>query len=250
MFRSLRTLALASLSGALFLTACADQALVARVNDLETRVKAIEEKGAKAPAAAAAAAPNQPAPPSPEDEAAMALYKEAAELASQGKTEEAKAKLTELDTKYPTSRAAQAGKRLMAELSVVGKDIADLQVDEWYQGKASLADSKATLVVFWEVWCPHCKREVPKLEETYTKYKDKGLGVVGLTKLSRGKTPEEVKTFITENKVSYPMGKETAMSEFFGVSGVPAAAVVKGGKVVWRGHPAQVNEEMINGWLN
>ncbi|HMV68761.1 MAG TPA: redoxin domain-containing protein [Myxococcota bacterium] len=253
MSRSFRTLALASISSVILLGACADQALVTRVNDLETRVKAIEDKGTKPAAAAPGATPPAPTPPSPEDEAAMALYKEAAELSAQGKTDDAKAKLTELDSKYGTSRANQAGKRLMAELSVVGKDISELEVSEWFQGKASLADNKATLVVFWEVWCPHCKREVPKLQETYTKYKDKGFGVVGLTKLSRGKTVDELKAFISENQVGYPIAKENdagSMSSFFGVNGVPAAAVVKGGKVVWRGHPAQINDGMIDGWIN
>jgi thiol-disulfide isomerase/thioredoxin len=245
MFPALRAFALISLAGSM-LAACNTAELEKKVADLETRVKAVEDKGAAAPAAAPGAQPAAPQDP-PE---AMELYKAAAEAAAQGKPDEAKAKLQELQSKYGTSRPAQAGARLLAELSVVGKDISDLAVDEWYQGKASLADSKATLVVFWEVWCPHCKREVPKLEETYNKYKGEGLGVVGLTKLSRNKTPEEVKTFITENKVSYPMGKESTMSDFFGVSGVPAAAVVKGGKVVWRGHPAQINDDMIKGWIN
>jgi thiol-disulfide isomerase/thioredoxin len=244
-FRSLSVLA--PLAALLALSACADQALTQQVTDLETRVKALEEKSAKAPAAAAPGA----AANDPEQEAAMNIYKEAADLSAQGKTEEAKAKLTELTAQYGKTRAGQAGARLLAELSVVGKDISELKVEEWYVGNATLADSKATLVVFWEVWCPHCKREVPKLQATFDTYKSQGLGVIGLTKLTRGKTVDEVKAFITETKVSYPMGKEAGdMSEFFGVSGVPAAAVVKSGKVVWRGHPAQVTEDMIKGWIN
>lgn len=244
-FRSLSFLA--PLLAIVASSACTDQALSQKVADLETRVKAIEEKAAKAPAAPAGA----PAANDPEQEAAMNIYKEAADLSSQGKTEEAKAKLTELTAQYGKTRAGQAGARLLAELSVVGKDVSELKVEEWYVGQASLADSKATLVVFWEVWCPHCKREVPKLQATFDTYKGQGLGVVGLTKLTRGKTVDEVKAFIAENKVTYPMGKEAGdMSEFFGVSGVPAAAVVKAGKVVWRGHPAQVTEDMIKGWIN
>ena len=228
------------------LTACTDQALQQKVADLEKRVQTIEEKAAKAPANAAAQAANDP-----DQEAAMNLYKEAADLAGQGKTDEAKAKLSDLTSKYAKTRAGQAGARLLAELSVVGKDISDLKVEEWYVGKASLGEGKATLVVFWEVWCPHCKREVPKLQATYDQYKGQGLNVVGLTKLTRDKTKAEVEAFIQENKVSYPMGKEAGdMSEFFGVSGVPAAAVVKGGKVVWRGHPAQITDDMLKGWIN
>lgn len=226
---------------------CADQALQQKVADLETRVAALEAK--------AAAAPAKPGQPSPEDaaeqEAAMKLYREGADLAGQGKNDEAKVKLQELAEKYGKTRAGQAGARLLAEISVVGKEIADLKVEEWYVGNSSLSQGKASLLVFWEVWCPHCKKEVPKLQATHEQYGSKGLNIVGLTKLTRGKTPEEVKAFLTENKVSYPVGKEAGdMSEFFGVSGVPAAAAVKGGKVIWRGHPAQITDAMINEWIN
>ena len=118
------------------------------------------------------------------------------------------------------------------------------------QPRTNLASDKTILLVFWEVWCPHCKREVPKIEEIYNNYKGKGLQVVGLTKINRSATEDSVQAFITEKKLSYPMAKEDGgLSTHFGVSGVPAAAVVKGGKVVWRGHPVRLTTEMIEAWL-
>jgi hypothetical protein len=35
----------------------------------------------------------------------------------------------------------------------------------------------------------------------------------------------------------------------FNVSGIPAAAVVKDGVVVWRGHPARLNNDILTGML-
>ena len=242
MFRSLPALALGALAT---LSACTDPATAAKIAELETKVGALEETVAKLEAGGgggAAAANN--------DQAALELYRAANGLAREGDTAGAKEKLQELMSKFGGSKVAAAGQRLLDQLNVVGKEIADIEVTEWYQGEAHLADSKATLLVFWEVWCPHCKREVPKLQETYTTYKDQGLGVIGLTKLTRGKTPEDVKAFMSETELGYPIGKESgAMSDFFGVSGVPAAAVVKDGAVVWRGHPAQLTDDMIKGWL-
>ena len=57
--------------------------------------------------------------------------------------------------------------------------------------------------------------------------------------------------FIAENKVTYPIAKEQGdeMSKAFNVSGIPAAAVVKNGTVVWRGHPARLDDAKISGWL-
>jgi peroxiredoxin len=237
----------AALGSILATAACSDPALTKRLDDLEAKVVTLEETVAKAPAAA----PGKPAGPSADDQAAMQLFKEASDASRGGDTETAKAKLTQLNEKYKGTRAAGAGARLLAELSVVGKDAGVFEADKWLQGETSFAEGKATLLVFWEVWCPHCKREVPKMQATFEKFQSQGLNLVGLTKLTRGKTEEDVMAFIKEQKVTYPLAKESgSMSARFGVNGVPAAAVVKEGKVVWRGHPAQITEEMINGWIN
>ena len=225
------------------LAACSDKVAQEKIAALEERVAKLE---AGKPAGAAGAAA-----PSPEDEAAMNLYREASQALAGGDAEGAKAKFGEIKAKYPNTKAAQAADRQLAELSVVGKDVGGMNATEWYQGSGSFTAGKANLLVFWEVWCPHCKREVPKLVETEAKFKAAGLNVVGLTSLSRGKTKEEVMQFAAENKVTYPLGKaDEATWQFFGVGGVPAAAVVKDGKVVWRGHPAALKDEQIQGWLN
>lgn len=39
------------------------------------------------------------------------------------------------------------------------------------------------------------------------------------------------------------------ISAYFGVSGIPAVAVIKAGKVVWRGHPARISLEMLENWV-
>jgi hypothetical protein len=59
-----------------------------------------------------------------------------------------------------------------------------------------------------------------------------------------------VRSFVTEKGVQYPVAKENgSLSSHFGVSGIPAAAVVKNGKVIWRGHPARLSEAMLKSWL-
>ena len=40
-----------------------------------------------------------------------------------------------------------------------------------------------------------------------------------------------------------------SLSQYFNVGGIPAAAVVKDGKVVWRGHPARLSEQMLKDWI-
>ncbi len=230
--------------GAILAAGCADPELEKRVADLETKLAEIEKRG---PAGAAAPTANPE-----EEQAAAALLKEVGEAMDKMDYETARTKVTELKTKYASTRAAKAAVRTEEDLAIIGKPEAPLSVEKWFQGSESdVKGGEATLYVFWEVWCPHCKREVPKLTATYDKYKDQGLTMVGLTKLSRDVTEDQVNAFLTENKVAYPIAKEQgdAMSKAYGVKGIPAAAVVKDGKVVWRGHPAKLNDDMIKGWL-
>ena len=67
------------------------------------------------------------------------------------------------------------------------------------------ASNAPTVVVFWESWCPHCRREVPKLQQMYDKYKGDGLQLIGLTRVNRSATEEAVQDLINQNNVSYKL---------------------------------------------
>ena len=235
---------------AIGLNGCADPQVAARIDKLEARVAALEEGAQNAPAERGKA--GKAKANSADEQAAAALLKEASEAAEKMKYKVAKKKLDTLQAEYGATRAARAAQRLKSELDIIGKPAPDMKVEKWFNNESTFADGKATFVVFWEVWCPHCKREVPKIEGTHAKWKDKGLNVVGLTKMTRNITEDQVKSFVKDNKITYAIGKEDgdSMSREFGVRGIPAAAVVKDGKIVWRGHPARVTDEMIKGWLN
>ncbi len=227
-------------------SACADPALEQRLAELETKVEALES-------APAAAAPGEAAegPSAQDEEAAATLLREANDLVQAMDYTGAKAKLTELNTNYGQTRAARSSRRLVSELEVVGNAAGEIEVEKWFQGNTSMSDGKATLVVFWELWCPHCRREMPEIEETWAQYRDDGLNMVAVTKITRSATEESVAEFIEEHDISYPVAKETgSMSTRFGVRGIPAAAVVKDGEIVWRGHPARLTDEMYRSWLN
>jgi thiol-disulfide isomerase/thioredoxin len=238
------------LAGLVLSSGCADPEMEKRLADLEAKVVSLETKAAAGPGIKQIKGPGAPGANDADEQAAATLLKDASKASESMNYDDAKATLAELKEKYPTTRAARAAQRLDAELAIIGKDAPDLVVEKWFQGnQASLADG-TTLVVFWEVWCPHCKREVPKMSATYDKWKPKGLKVLGLTKMSRDTSDEAVSTFLADNNVSYPIAKEKgdSMSEAFGIRGIPAAAVVKDGKIVWRGHPARINDDMLATW--
>jgi len=241
-----RPLALASALA--LLAGCATKS---DVDQLAQKVDALQQQvdGIKSQPAGAAAKPT-----AEDEQKAMEVYQAIQEAMNAGKVGEAKAKLAELEGKYGSTRAASRAGRMANELGVVGKEVhnSDITTTNWYQGTTSDLDIEhgTTLLVFFEQWCPHCQREVPKLEVTYEKYKGR-MNLVCLTKVTRSSSDEKVAEFVKEHGLTYPVAKEDgSASRTFAVSGIPAAAVVKDGKVLWRGHPAQLNDQMLERFIN
>ena len=188
------------------------------------------------------------------DQRANEAYTAIATLAARGDQVQAKAKMTAFMSQYAGTEAAKRAARLNQELQVVGKPApAQVSVEKWYTGgddSINLTADGLTLMVFWEEWCPHCKREVPKMQATYDKFSGNGLNIVGLTKITKSSTEAKVTQFIQTNGLQFPIAKERGdLSQYFGVSGIPAAAVVKDGKIIWRGHPNAINDALIQAWL-
>jgi len=228
------------------------QDLLRRVENLERRLAAPGAAPATQPAAAPAKSAAPAAAGAGRDEA-LALYKKVDELVAAGKVAQANQELTAWNAAHAGTPAASWTASLSRELAVVGKDApADWAIDHWYQGQSeiTLDGRRPTLIVFWEVWCPHCRDEVPKLDQLWERYKAKGLQVVGVTRITKTATEESVKAFLGESGARYPMAKETGdLATYFDVKGIPAAALVKDGKVVWRGHPIRMTDELLDVWF-
>jgi thiol-disulfide isomerase/thioredoxin len=122
---------------------------------------------------------------------------------------------------------------------------------EWYTKPGRLhLDRGVVVVLFWETWCPHCKREIPKWESTARRYAEQGLTVVGLTRLTRSATRETATRFVEEHHLGFPLGQEDgSFASAAEVSGIPAAAVYRDGLLIWRGHPARITDALLTGWL-
>ena len=187
------------------------------------------------------------------EQRAATMFQEIQTLVNQGNQLAAKEKMDEFQAKYAGTQSAAQAARIGPELAVVGKVAPEsVNVEKWYVGEGTPLDLNegTTLMVFFEEWCPHCKREMPKLQETYDKFKADGLQIIGLTKVTKSATDEKVATFCTSNNVAFPVIKENGdMSRYFNVSGIPAAAVVQNGQIVWRGHPGRLSEAMLQGFL-
>jgi peroxiredoxin len=185
---------------------------------------------------------------------AVVAFKEISGLVSKGEHKAAKAKMDEFNTRFAGTDAARKAVTIGRELEVIGKKAPDsFEIQKWFAGEgevSSLNGEGTTLVVFWEEWCPHCKREVPKLKATYNSLHAEGLNIIALTSGTKRSTDEIIAAFVEKNGLTFPVAKEPGkIKSYFNVSGIPAAAVVKDGEIVWRGHPSRLSETILKQWL-
>ena len=189
------------------------------------------------------------APTQDQEEAARLLYTQAGDALGAGDAARAKVLVDELMEKYPSARTAYSARRMANELATVGTRPSMITASKWFVG-ADPGWQGVQVALFFEEWCPHCKREMPRIVELHERHSAAGLGVVAFTKVSKSSTDDKVAEMLSESRVAFPVAKDTGeVHEFFVVTGIPAAAVVVDGEVVWRGHPARLTDQMIEGWL-
>ncbi|TVQ94782.1 MAG: hypothetical protein EA397_00890 [Deltaproteobacteria bacterium] len=219
--------------------------------DYEARLTALEDKVEELSNRPAPGAAPQQQELSPHEQEAFERWQLLMGDYQEGNIEKVLEHIAIIERDFADTPALQAIESIKEEYAVIGTEPPPLQAEEWLTGApTSYTDGKATLVVFWEVWCPHCRREVPEIEQTYARLRAEGLNVIGLTQLSNDTPLDEVKSFLDENQVTYPTARVGAgPSDAFKVSGIPAAAVVKDGKIVWRGHPRQLSDDDLRGFM-
>lgn len=109
---------------------------------------------------------------------------------------------------------------------------AEIKLPAGYQGKLVMVD-------FWATWCPPCVREVPHLVAANSKYKDKGLVIVGVSLDAPRKSAEVVTNFVSDNKMTYEIVYADAapIAQKYNVQTIPAPFLIDGttGKILAMG---------------
>ncbi len=113
-------------------------------------------------------------------------------------------------------------------------------------GTKSLKDyrGKVVLIDFWSINCPPCRRAVPHVVVMYDRYKSKGFVALGIS--FDGKEIDNLKSFVTEYNVTYPILIGTMdVARAYGVRSIPSMFLVdKKGRI--RLHRIGFNEEIGN----
>src|SRR3989337_3058326 len=140
-------------------------------------------------------------------------------------------------------KKAQAGpldKGMAPDFSITGFDGRTVTL--------SKLQGQVVIVNFWASWCPPCREEAAYLEETWRKYKDKGVVFIGVDWVD---TEKEALAYIDEFDITYLNGPDikTRISQAYNIQGVPETFfVAKNGEL--RGahigplYPPQLDEKI------
>jgi cytochrome c-type biogenesis protein len=95
---------------------------------------------------------------------------------------------------------------------------------------------KIVLINIWATWCHPCRAEIPELRAIHSRYRERGLELIGVSVDADG-TDEAIRTFMADYQMTFPIWRDPdeRISTRFLVVGVPATFLIdKQGILRWR----------------
>jgi thiol-disulfide isomerase/thioredoxin len=159
--------------------------------------------------------------------------------------EAAKKILQEALTTFTGDKDAKSLKSALKQLEFIGRPAPAIAAEHWLNGGPLRLDSlkgKVVIIDFWAPWCPPCRKVIPTLAKDFNELRDRGLVVIGFTKLygsyrddvqNKGKVDADaerdlIRGFVERNGLKYPIAISDQGENFndYGVSGIPTMVFI------------------------
>ncbi len=121
----------------------------------------------------------------------------------------------------------------------VGDLVPDYSAPDLSGTAVSLASQrgKVVLVNIWATWCGPCRVEMPPIQASYERYRDRGFNVLAVSTDAGPGYREKVEEFVRELGLEFPilLDPESRISQLLKTVGVPETFVLdKEGRIVKR----------------
>lgn len=128
-----------------------------------------------------------------------------------------------------------------SRVPVVGMQVEDFRLIDLEGNVQSLSQHRGKIVLlnFWATWCKPCTTEMPAMQASLDKLRDKGFVVLAINELE---DEAKVREHVKQNGHTFPvlMDRENKVANQFGVFGLPVSVFID---------PQGVIREYIKGGL-
>ena len=122
--------------------------------------------------------------------------------------------------------------------NLIGRDMPRLAIKNWIsKDKLSPRDLEGRIYIieFWATWCPHCVKEMPRLNELARKYRQ---NEVFFITLSQDRDARQARIYLNNNNIELFAAMDYGIGARLAPAFIPMAYIVGiDGKVIWQGHP-------------
>jgi thiol-disulfide isomerase/thioredoxin len=113
-------------------------------------------------------------------------------------------------------------------------------------GGSEAGEARATMLVFFATWCPHCNKEAPIISALESEYKDLRVIMIGIDGRDDS---QKVREFVEEYDIESPAVYQPSLGETYRASGYPTTYVLNENNEIVAAHSGEAPKSVYEGWI-